>query len=55
MKDVCLFVCLWDSDVWELLSGVLEMSLDVLADDGLLVAAVHVVPFDAVLQIQQQK
>ena len=44
-----MFVCLRDLDVGELSAGVLDVSLDVLADDGLLVVAGHVVPFDTVL------
>ena len=40
--------CLRDPDVGEGLPGEVEMSLDVLADDGLLVVAGHVVPLDTV-------
>ena len=39
---------LGDPDVGEGLPGEVEVSLDVLADDGLLVVAADVVPFDAV-------
>jgi hypothetical protein len=44
-----MFQRLWNSDVRELLSGVLNVPLDVLADDGLFVVAGDVVPLDAVL------
>ena len=52
-KDVLfvyLSVSLWDSDVGELSPGVFDVTLDVLADDGLLVVAGNVVPFDSVLE-----
>ena len=42
-------ISLRDSDVGKLLSGVLDVTLHVLADDGLLVVAGHVMPLDAVL------
>jgi hypothetical protein len=49
-----LFVCLRDLDVGELSAGVLDVALDVLADDGLLVVAGNVVPFDTVLSEVEQ-
>ncbi len=51
MYAVCLLffnAYLGDPDVGELLPGVVEVTLHVLADDGLLVVAAHVVPLDAV-------
>ena len=43
-----MFDNLGDPDVGEGLPGEVEVTLDVLADDGLLVVAADVVPLDAV-------
>ena len=55
MHDLLIFLSfvvssffLWDPDVGEGLPGKVEVSLDVLADDGLLVGASDVVPLDTV-------
>ena len=42
------FCCLRDPEVGEALPGEVDVSLDILADDGLLVGAGNVVPFDAI-------
>lgn len=41
-------VALRDPNVGEVLPGELQMTFDVLADNGLFVSASHVVPFDTV-------
>ena len=41
-------IFLGDLNVWKRLPGVLYVTLDVFADDGLLVLASHVMPLDAV-------
>ena len=47
--------CLWNSEVGELLSGILDVTLNIFTDNWFLVMTGNIVPFDTILKKKTRK